>query len=60
MIIYNMRLAGFLMSEGFILTKMDKDKKNPKFNIFIFEDSVHIRNKIEFYKNTKTAKPLHN
>lgn len=50
MIIYNMRIAGRLMADGFVLTGMEKDKKNPNYNVFIFRDSEELRARLEVYK----------
>lgn len=50
MVIYNMRLAGLLMSDGFILTAMEKDNRNPKYNVFVFKDTEELRERIKYYK----------
>ncbi len=39
MIIFSQKIAGQLMARGFILQKMDVNKKDETKNIFIFKDS---------------------
>ena len=46
------RLAGYLMLNGFVLLKMDKDKKNKKYDIYIFKNEMGIEDAIDKYKRT--------
>lgn len=46
------RLAGYLMLNGFVLLKMDKDKKNKKYDIYIFKNKTGIEDAIDKYKRT--------
>lgn len=46
------RLAGYLMLNGFVLLKMDKDKKNKKYDIYIFKNETGIEDAIDKYKRT--------
>ena len=55
MIIYSQRLAGYLMMQGFKLLRMEPNKEFSSFNVFIFEDSLELRLKINEY--TSSRKP---
>jgi hypothetical protein len=50
-IIFNQKLAGFLMLNGFPLKHMEKSDKTNK-NIFFFNESVELFKKIQEYKET--------
>ncbi len=41
-IIYNMRLAGFLMERGFVLVDMMPDKRSKKRNVFYFRNTPEL------------------
>jgi hypothetical protein len=49
-IVFNNRLAGFLMLSGFPLKRMGKSDKNPNLNIFFFNESKELLNKINEFK----------
>lgn len=49
-IIFNQRLAGYLMQCGFVLKRMDKKDENSNKNIFFFNESDEIFKKINEYK----------
>lgn len=53
MIIYNQRLAGYLMMNKFVLQGMEKDKQNPNFNIFHFKESDDLLKAIKEFKSNK-------
>ena len=41
--IFNMRVANKLEKLGFKVIKMDKNRKNPRYMVYYFEDSVELR-----------------
>lgn len=43
------RLAGYLMLNGFVLLRMDKDRLNPKKDIYIFKNTDGIEEAIDSY-----------
>lgn len=45
---YSLRLAGYLMLQGFVLKLMRDDQKS-KRKIFIFNDSLQLQKAIEDY-----------
>lgn len=54
--IYSMKLAGFLMTQGFVIqdivwNKVYRDKK-----MFLFRDSETIKTYIEYYNNNNVKK----
>lgn len=52
-IVFNMKLAGKLMSMGFVLRKMAKtNKEGSNRNVFYFNESENLIKEIEKYKNT--------
>lgn len=51
--VFNQRLAGYLMLNGFVLAGMRKDKNGSERNIFFFKDSETIRKEMTGFKNTK-------
>ena len=53
MIIYNMKLAGYLMQNGFILQGMEKDKRDERFNVFHFKETDELVRVLEEYKKSK-------
>lgn len=55
-IVFNQRLAGYLMQSGFVLKRLEKSKKtNSNKNIFIFNKSEKLMNTIEKFKNSQTT-----
>ena len=46
-IIYNLRLARYLIDNGFIYKKTAVNINNPKYNVYYFEDSNELRNAVE-------------
>jgi hypothetical protein len=51
-VIFNQRLAGYLMMNGFVLKRLDKSKhKDSKMNVFIFNESENLLKTIEQYKS---------
>ncbi|MGB4660183.1 MAG: DUF5659 domain-containing protein [Mobilitalea sp.] len=47
--IYNQKLAGFLMMQGFVLMGMDENKKYVGKNVFYFKDSESIKRSVQVY-----------
>jgi hypothetical protein len=51
-IIFNQRLAGFLMLNGFVLKRMDRTRHvDSKRNIFIFNDTEALHQTIKLFKS---------
>lgn len=50
-VVKTMRQASFLINEGFEKIKEQEDRNNPKFNVFLFEDTIELRSALERYKN---------
>ena len=48
-IIINQKLAGYLMVQGFILKKMERNEKCPDKNVFIFRQSENLEKTIKEY-----------
>jgi hypothetical protein len=50
--IFHNRLAGYLMFNGFVLQNMgqSKNSKERKLNIYYFNDSEQLQNKIQEYR----------
>ena len=48
-IIFNQALAGYLMMQGFILKKMERNEKCPDNNVFIFRQSENLEKTIKEY-----------
>ena len=51
--IYNMRLAGYLMTYGFVLLDMQRNYHQPEKNVFYFVDSAEIRSRMQEYSKTR-------
>lgn len=49
-VIYSQRLAGFLMQRGFVLVDLIKNKYKENKNVFVFNDSLLLRDAIDKYK----------
>lgn len=47
--IFSMRLAGYLMQQGFVLIGMRPNVNKPDKNVFIFRDSVPLQDSISKY-----------
>ena len=45
-----MRLASYLCANGFKVVKEQPDRNNPKYKVWIFEDSVQLRGCLINYK----------
>ena len=48
-----MRLASYLCSNGFEVVKEDTDRYNPKYKVWLFEDSVQLRGCLMNYKKNR-------
>jgi hypothetical protein len=48
--IFSQRLAGLLMTKGFVLVGMEQGKNNTGKNVFYFNDSDELRSAMEEYK----------
>jgi len=48
-VIFNQRLAGYLMQKGFVLKRMEKSNKSNR-NVFIFNNTDDLIEKIKNYK----------
>ena len=48
-IIFNQALAGYLMMQGFILKKMERNEKCPDKNVSIFRQSENLEKTIKQY-----------
>ena len=48
-VVFNQKVAGFLMVKGFVLKKIEKSHENSHMNVFIFNDTRELRNKISEY-----------
>ncbi len=44
--IFNIRVANELEKQGFKVIKMDKNRKNSRYMVYYFEDSVELREAI--------------
>ena len=54
-IIFNQRLAGYLMLNGFVLIDTRPDTNGSGRNVFFFKESQELLDKISEYKNAKTV-----
>ena len=50
-VVKTMRLAVYLINEGFEKLREQTDRNNPKFNVFLFQDSIELRSALDRYKN---------
>lgn len=48
-IVYNQRMAGYLMQKGFVLIDMRPDLKNTRRNVFLFNDTPQLKSAIDEY-----------
>lgn len=51
MVIFNQKVAGYLMLNGFVLKGIEKSHQNPKMNVFIFNESKDLKEHIGTYDN---------
>ena len=51
--VYNMKLAGFLMLNGFRIYRIEHDLKHPGRDVYIFKDTPQLQKQIEIYKFNK-------
>jgi hypothetical protein len=51
MVIFNQKVAGYLMLQKFSLKDMNKNNSNSKMNVFIFDDTDDLRKAISEYDN---------
>ena len=49
--IFNQKRAGYLMMQGFILKKMERNEKCPDKDVFIFRQSDNLETEISKYLN---------
>ena len=52
--VFNQRLAGYLMAEGFCLMQIIPNPKIKDFNVFCFNNSAKLIQTIKKYKHFKT------
>lgn len=52
-VIFNQRLAGYLMMHGFILVKIEPDRDGSGRNVFLFHASNELTESINQYKKCK-------
>lgn len=48
-IVFNQRMAGYLMQRGFVLIDMQPDLKKTGRNIFLFNDTPQLKSAIDDY-----------
>lgn len=48
-IIYNQKMAGYLMQRGFVLIDMQPDLKKTGRNVFFFNDTPQLKSAIDEY-----------
>jgi len=53
-IVFSLKLAGYLMMNGFVLKRVEKsNRENSTLNVYIFNDSENIRSVSDRYKKMK-------
>lgn len=53
-VVFNNRCAGWLMEKGFVLQDISKrDKGDKQMNVYIFNKSNELEEKLKEYKNLK-------
>lgn len=52
--IYSLKLAGYLMMHGYPIRKIEANNYNPKWDVYMFDQSSEIEETIEFYKYKKS------
>lgn len=53
MVIYSQRMAALLMLRGFVLLELKKNDRHPNKNVFIFKDTLELRNAMKEISETK-------
>ena len=48
-----MRLLTLLQENGFKYLKQQKDRNNPRYSVWIFEDTPELRSTVESYYNSE-------
>lgn len=48
-IVRSLELANWLCNRGYKMLKVEDSEKNPKFKVFLFEDTKQIRNSVSEY-----------
>jgi hypothetical protein len=51
MVVFNQKVAGYLMLQKFSLKDINKNNSNPNMNVFIFDDTDDLRKAISEYDN---------
>jgi hypothetical protein len=49
MVVFNQKVAGYLMLQKFTLKCINKNNSNPNMNVFIFDDTDDLRKAINEY-----------
>lgn len=47
--VFNQKMAGYLMQKGFVLIDMRPDLKNTRRNVFLFNDTPQLKSAIDEY-----------
>lgn len=56
--IYSLKLAGYLMMHGYPIRKIEVNNYNPKWDVYMFDQSSEIEETIEFYKYKKSKENI--
>lgn len=48
-IVRSLELANWLCNRGYKMLKVEDSEKNPRFKVFLFEDTNYIRNSVSEY-----------
>jgi predicted membrane-bound spermidine synthase len=51
MVVFNQKVAGYLMLQKFTLKDINKNNSNPRMNVFVFDDTEDLRKAISEYDN---------
>lgn len=51
MVVFNQKVAGYLMLRKFTLKDINKNNSNHNMNVFIFDDTDYLRKAISEYDN---------
>lgn len=49
-VIKTLNLASYLIDKGYKIRKIDTNRDNPNFKVFLFDDTKQIRKEVEKYK----------
>lgn len=52
-VVFSKELANILVDKGFKIIKTDINLKDPKFKVFVFENSEGLLEEIEAYRKSK-------